>query len=289
MKKITKGEHSMSERSISYAPTFPNLFSRLCYSNALGIMRSPNFSIRNYKEENLVLIYTTVGCLFCEQEGREFTCEEGQYILLDKRITHSYRFDKSIRSEIVWMHINGELANDIAAQINALSKLAFIGTDKRVLDILLQCIDMQSGGAEHFEFSALISRVLHIILQEAYAEHQKVIYSPEEYEFRAKVEEILGSDELADITLDSLCAKMQMSKYYFSHKFKEYYGIPPLKHVQKLRLKKARYLLRYSDLKISAIAQKYGFSSHTYFSSAFRREFGTSPEQYRSKFYSNKH
>lgn len=279
----------MSDRSISYAPTFPHLFSRLCYSNMLGIMRSPNFSIRNYKEENLVLIYTTVGCLFCEQDGHVFSCEEGQYLLLDKRITHSYHFDKSIPSEIVWMHINGELANGIAAQINSFSKLAFIGKDSRVLEILLQCIELQSGGADPFEFSALISRALHIILEEAHAEHQKIIYSPEEYEFRTKIESLLSSDELADITLDYLCARMQMSKYYFSHRFKEYYGIPPLKYVQRLRLEKARYLLRYSDLKISAIAQKYGFSSHTYFSSAFRLEFGKSPEQYRSEFYSNKY
>lgn len=280
----------MPEQSISYAPTFPSFFSRLCYSNMLGIMRSPNFSIRNYKEENLVLIYTTDGCLFCEQDGHAFSCEKGQYLLLDKRITHSYQFDKSIPSEIVWMHINGKLANDIAAQINSFSKLAFIGKDARVLEILLKCIETQiSGDSDPFEFSALISRALHIILQEAHAEHQKIIYSPEEYEFREKVEGILNSDELAGITLDSLCARMQMSKYYFSHRFKEYYGASPLKHVQHLRLEKARYLLRYSDLKISAIAQKYGFSSHTYFSSAFRREFGKSPEQYRSEFYNNKY
>ena len=48
----------MSDRSINYVPTFPSFFSKLFYSNALGIMRSPDFSIRDYKEDNFVLIVT---------------------------------------------------------------------------------------------------------------------------------------------------------------------------------------------------------------------------------------
>ena len=56
----------MSERSIHYVPTFPSFFSKLFYSNALGIMRSPEFAIRDYKEDNFVLIYTARGCLFAK-------------------------------------------------------------------------------------------------------------------------------------------------------------------------------------------------------------------------------
>ena len=168
----------MSERSIHYVPTFPSFFSKLCCSNALGIMRSPDFSIRNYKEDTLVLIYTARGCLFCEQSGASFTCREGEYLLLDKRVVHSYWFDKAIPSEIVWIHVNGELANSIAAQIKAFSKLFFIGKDAEVSKLLYECIDMQeSGNVDPFELSALISRLMHTVLREAYAEHQKGTYS----------------------------------------------------------------------------------------------------------------
>ena len=278
----------MSENSIHYVPTFPSFFSKLFYSTALGIMRSPDFSLRNYKEDNLVLIYTARGCLFGEQSGSCFTCKEGEYVLLDKRATHSYWFDKAIPSEIVWIHVNGELANDMAAQINAFSKLFFIGKDAEIANILYECIEMQTKvSTDPFDLSALISRLMHAVLREAYAEHQKVIYSSDEYEFRLKLEAIFATDDLSDVTLDTLCAKINMNKYYFSHKFKEYYGDSPINYVQRLRLEKAKSLIGCSDMKIGAIAKKYGFSSHTYFSSAFKKQFGISPEEYRNSKYTD--
>lgn len=279
----------MTENSVSYTPIFESFFSKLCYSNMLGIMRSPSFGIRNYKQDNLVLIYTTRGTLFCEQDGQSFRCEAGEYLLLDKRITHSYRFDPNIPSEIYWMHINGALANDIAAQINSFSKLSFIGKDPKVLRILKNCISLQGeGDASPFELSSHIANVLHVILKEAYGEHQKIIYSPDEHAFRAQIDRILSSVDLSKLTLDVLCAEMRMNKYYFSHRFKEYYATAPMKYVRSLKLEKAKHLLRYSDLKISVIAKEFGFSSHTYFSSAFRKEYGKTPEEYRKEFYIKK-
>ncbi|MBQ8302671.1 MAG: helix-turn-helix domain-containing protein [Clostridia bacterium] len=275
----------MTENSVSYTPIFEGFFSKLCYSNMLGIMRSPSFAIRNYKQDNLVLIYTTRGTLFCEQGGKSFKCEAGEYLLLDKRITHSYGFDPGIPSEIYWMHINGALANDIAAQINSFSKLSFIGKDQRVLEILQKCISLQGeGDASLFELSTLIASVLHVILKEAYGEHRKIIYSPDEHAFREEIDRILSSSDLSGLTLDALCAEMRMSKYYFSHRFKEYYGTAPIKYIKRLKLEKAKHLLRYSELKISVIAKEYGFSSHTYFSSEFRKEYGKTPEEYRKEF-----
>lgn len=246
-------------------------------------MRTPSFSVRDYKEDNLVLIHTTQGCLFVEQVGERFTCDEGQYLLLDKRVTHSYYFDPSIPSEIIWMHINGSVAQEIAAQINLFSRLPLVDSNTEIPRIIRACIDMHdTGNTDPFENSMLINRALCLILNDAYEAHRKTKYSPEEYSFRAEIDKILYSDDFSKITLDYLCAQMKMNKYYFSHTFKKYYGVSPMKYVGALKLKKAKYLLRSSDIKISAIAKKYGFSSHTHFSSAFRKEFGTSPEEYRN-------
>lgn len=274
----------MQEKSFAYTPIVPEIFSKLCYTVALGVMRTPNFTLRNFKDDNLVLIYTTKGCLFCRQNGNSFSCEEGQYLLLDKRILHSYHFDKSIPSEILWMHINGDLANGIAAQINAISGLPFLGTDRRIYDSLKEFLKIQRDGTfDPFECSSQIADVLHMILREAHTREQKILYLPEEYEFRTKVEKILRGADLSEVTLESLCTKMNLNKYYFSHRFKVYYGIPPMKYVQNLRLEKAKHLLQYPDFKISAIATQFGFASHTYFSAAFKRNFGKTPEQYRSE------
>ena len=274
---------SDQDKTVSYSPTFPSFFTKLSYSNVLGIMKTPSFSLRNYKEDNLVLIYTARGCLFCEQSGESFSCGEGEYLLLDKRVVHSYYFDPSIPSEILWMHINGSVALEIAARINSFSKLPFIDSNPQIPKILRDCLDMhEQEGADAFESSMLINRALCVILNDAYERNQKREYSNEEYAFRTEIDKILYASDFSTITLDSLCRRMKMNKYYFSHTFKRYYGVPPMRYVNTLKLEKAKYLLRSSDIKISAVAQKYGFSSHTHFSSAFRKEFGMSPEEYRN-------
>jgi len=208
--------------------------------------------------------------------------DEGKYLLLDKRIIHSYYFDPEIPSEILWTHVNGELANRIISKINSLSALPFTGSDGKIRDALSVIIDMhESGDADAFEVSAQLSSVLHLILREAYTEQRKTSLSTQEFDFRERIEGIFYSADLSRLSLEDLSRQMQMNKYYFSHSFKKYYGVSPIKYVQDLKLEKAKYLLSCSDIKISAVAQKYGFSSHAYFSSAFKKQFGVSPEDYR--------
>ena len=261
-----------------------NIFSDLCYSNEFGIMRDPAFCLRDYTENNFVLIYTIKGQLVGCQSGKNFSCEKGKYLLLDKRILHSYHFNPEIPSEIFWMHINGTLAAELITKISSLSPLPFLGKDARVLEKMKDIFKMKDGDeADLFEISSEISRLLHVILKEAHDEHRKNIYSAEEYFFRNEMEKIFSSSNLTCIDLNYLCKLMKMNKYYFSHRFHEYYGVSPMKYLKGMKLEKAKYLLKYSDTKISSIAQKCGFSSHTYFSSVFRKEFGISPEEYRQK------
>ena len=52
-------------------------------------------------------------------------------------------------------------------------------------------------------------------------------------------------------------------------------------YVTRIRIRKAIELLRDADLKIYEIAQKVGYSSQHYFSSAFKRVLGVSPLEYR--------
>ena len=72
-----------------------------------------------------------------------------------------------------------------------------------------------------------------------------------------------------------------MSKYHFSHLFRQYYGVPPMHYIAEKKLQKARQLLRVSGLKIAVIAAECGFSTPEYFSKVFRREYGIAPDEFR--------
>ncbi len=61
------------------------------------------------------------------------------------------------------------------------------------------------------------------------------------------------------------------------------FGLPPLAWVSAARLRWARRQLRCSDASISDIAQRAGYSEHSAFTRALRRESGRTPRQWRAR------
>ena len=75
--------------------------------------------------------------------------------------------------------------------------------------------------------------------------------------------------------------KVHFNKTYFVQRFKELWGVPPMKYVSNLRCQKARYLLVNSDLSVSEVSAVTGFKSPHYFSTVFKKYTGSSPNDFR--------
>lgn len=256
----------------------------LCYSSELGIEGEPTFHTKPRTKNDHILIYVTQGVFFCEQNEKQYRLYEGEFILLDLRIRHTYWFDCNIPSEIYWMHMNGGLTLHIIDCIAEITPLPLIGRDPAVLTALKTAVEMNIvSDAEPFAMSSHIMNTLTDLLEKQYRHKQMAEVPEKEYHFRSRFEEVIQSVGLRALTLDIICEQMRMSKYYFSHTFKQYYGISPMKYLLQERMAKAQNLLRHSSLKIASIAEECGFSSPEYFSGAFRRECGVSPEEFRNR------
>ncbi len=84
------------------------------------------------------------------------------------------------------------------------------------------------------------------------------------------------------ISLTELAKMSYLSERQFRRLFTQHYGISPTRHLQQLRINKARYLLRNTELNINEIAQSTGFVDSNYFTRLFKSETGIPPKQYRS-------
>jgi AraC family L-rhamnose operon regulatory protein RhaS len=62
---------------------------------------------------------------------------------------------------------------------------------------------------------------------------------------------------------------------------KQQTGLTPQRYLNRVRLMKARHLLRHSDESITDIAYRCGFGDSNHFSTLFRREFSWSPRDIR--------
>jgi len=83
------------------------------------------------------------------------------------------------------------------------------------------------------------------------------------------------------LRLPDIAREAAYSPYHLCRVFKEETGLSIHRHVNRLRLMEALDALE-SGTELSPLAHGLGFSSHSHFSTAFRREFGTTPQAVRS-------
>ena len=83
------------------------------------------------------------------------------------------------------------------------------------------------------------------------------------------------------IERETLAAFANLSPSYFSTVFKSRTGYSPIQYVNKVRIDRAKELLRSTSLPISEIASSVGFMDSFYFTRVFTRATGFSPSQYR--------
>jgi len=88
------------------------------------------------------------------------------------------------------------------------------------------------------------------------------------------------------ITLDDLAQKTHTSKFHLRQLFCNAMGISPTEYLTRLRISKARELLRLTTNTVSQISEKTGFESTSYFIRLFRKYENMSPGEYRKKWIS---
>lgn len=104
-------------------------------------------------------------------------------------------------------------------------------------------------------------------------ERDKTVY----YEVRRYVDQHFTEID----SVDELCRKLFVNKYYVTHLFKKMLDVPPAKYVTLKKIAMARNLLAFSDEPIAEIAKQCGFSDPSYFCRVFRKIEGVSPLNYR--------
>ena len=82
---------------------------------------------------------------------------------------------------------------------------------------------------------------------------------------------------LSDLAGIADCSTFQLIRFCKSH-----WGETPFRRLTRLRMERARELLRHSDASITAIALECGYGDSGHFATAFRRCVGMSPSLYRS-------
>jgi two-component system, response regulator YesN len=88
----------------------------------------------------------------------------------------------------------------------------------------------------------------------------------------------------SDINVTKVCHHLHISSGYFSYIFKKEMKATFLNYLLKIRMEAAKDLLGTTDFKSFEVAEKVGYSEPNYFSFCFKKYYGLTPKELRSKF-----
>ena len=92
-----------------------------------------------------------------------------------------------------------------------------------------------------------------------------------------------------NIRIENIAKQFYISKYHMSHLFNELTGYSPKQYLTTVRLKNAAVLLVRTNTPIKQIATECGFSDINNFIKQFKKQFGFTPNSFRTKYYSSNH
>ncbi|MDR6414523.1 AraC family transcriptional regulator [Pseudarthrobacter sulfonivorans] len=84
-------------------------------------------------------------------------------------------------------------------------------------------------------------------------------------------------------TVESLAGSVGVSRASLARRFHERVGKPPMTYLNQWRLAKAADLMSDPELTLTTISRQVGYASPFSFSSAFKRRYGVSPQEYRRR------
>ena len=142
--------------------------------------------------------------------------------------------------------------------------------------------DIQTTLAKKLRIKAAILELFANLIEESEAlrteqpSHDPPVQSALEFMGRSYTNDALSIQDVADA--------VELNVVYFGRIFHQQVGTTPVKYLRRIRMERARLLLKQTQLYIAEIATDVGFSDPLYFSRIFKKEEGISPREYRKRY-----
>lgn len=211
---------------------------------------------------------------------REVLAREGAFVLFAPGECQHHRTVSEKTAEFYYAHFKcAGLPGDFSLET---SRIYNTGSHRKICDIFQEMIDETLKKQPHYE-QLCIYKLLEL-LSLLQRENEKESHPQRENLDRiGRAISYINKHYAQDMTLADCAALSNMSRHHFLRVFFQITGATPMEYRNNIRIEHARELLLDSDLSVEEIGFSLGFSSASYFSSAFKKKYGISPKQYRQK------
>lgn len=221
--------------------------------------------------------------------GEEYELGAGDSFLIEPEQLVSYISDPEEPWHYCWIAFTGPRASGLVAETGVSSARPIVRMNRnRHIPVIFHQI-RHAFRARGANAQLKASGYLHLLLSEycaalaipsaswavADAENDRVVQQAIHY---------LSTQYAEPITIELMAESLGYNRAYLSRIFKRHTKVTPVTFLLKLRIDKARQLLRERlELTVEQIASSVGFHDPLYFSKQFRRWYGVSPTEYRNR------
>lgn len=243
------------------------------------------YTVRKELDSYLIKL-TLSGAGILEYGGETYRLPAGSFFWIDCRAPqHYYTAPDAGQWDVLWFHFYGATADAYyqaflsQTQGRAAASLPVDSPVSAQMSALLALAGEDGGGlGRDLDASALMTTILCGLIHGAAQQRPQPVPA-----VLQKVRQYLHEQYAQKITLDTLSARYNISKYHLQRSFQRYFGQSPGEYLTRLRLTRAKELLRATDLPVSEVAYRVGMENTSYFISVFRVREGATPQQYRRR------
>lgn len=228
------------------------------------------------------LYFPQEGSAFITAGGVRHTLKKGQIMLIPKGVRHSFCHTWEKKLTKYWLHFTAlSDGKDLFENYREITVWDFTeeGDFRKAEEIFGSIFEPQGEGdmARALGCQAALFSLFAMIFEKEKTQ-EKIAFT----EARpAALTDYIESHLSETIKVEELAGIVYMHPTAFIRYFKGQFGMPPLKFIKCLRLERAKHYLESTDMTLSEIAGRVGFSDVSHFCREFKLTYGLTPGQAR--------
>ena len=228
------------------------------------------------KRSDHTLMYIAKGKATMNVGRKTVTVGEGEAMFFPAECPQDYTFLSEDNSINKWVHFGGSYAAKLekggARKITITRRREF----ESILDWLINAYNGVSA-----ERNELLNGYLRVVIALLSESENGGIDAGSRFSHRmTDALNYIHINAFAGVDLDRAASLCYLSRDRFNHVFREITGFPPNVYITKIRIERAKLLLRDVGMTVGECAESVGYRDVNYFCRIFKKETGVSPKKY---------
>jgi AraC family transcriptional regulator, arabinose operon regulatory protein len=255
------------------------------FINCCGYLKLDDFDVSvNRTRMDFYLIYLINGEGHYITGNTTITAQAGSIIIYRPDEHQKYFYNAIENAELYWIHFTGGQAESLMDELDFTGSNFFqVRIHAEFIELFENIIHELQIKKPHFH-QLCISYLLQLL--SSFSRDASALRNGEkipENSILENVIKVMNEEFHQEHEMEYYAKKSELSLFQFIRNIKKLTRYSPAKYIEKLRIAKAKELLRDSSLSITKISAIVGYKDPFYFSKVFKKASGITPSEFRNR------